>query len=79
MLASFLNKNRAFMRNPEDRNQEINKNEDEISASITDANAKEKPADDAFKTPNRKHRMGWEVPMDEQAFDDTDLSRKDPE
>ena len=67
------------MKNAEKRNQSIKGKEDEISANIADPNALEKPADDAFKTANRKHRRGWEVPMDEQAFDDTDLSRKDDE
>lgn len=60
------------MKNPEDRNNEISKGEDEISAAKTDVNATEKPADDGFKTSkDHKHRLSWEVPHDEQMFDNT--------
>jgi hypothetical protein len=30
---------------------------------------KEKPIDDAFKTANRKHKLEWKEPQDEQMFD----------
>ena len=59
------------MKDPEKRNEEINKGEDEIGATATDVNATEKPADDGFKTSDSAHGTGWERPHDEQMFDGT--------
>lgn len=60
------------MKDPNKKNREIKEGEDEISATSTDANTTEKPADDGFKKPeSSKHRTGWETPHDEQMFDKT--------
>ncbi|WP_207428666.1 hypothetical protein [Pedobacter sp. SYSU D00535] len=65
------------MKTPEERNQYIKDKEQEIDATITDANAVEKPADDAFKTPNKPDSHAGEVPFEEQQFDDYDLNNPD--
>lgn len=55
----------------------IEKKEDSLSASKVDANSVNKPVDDAFKTANRKHKLEWKEPQDEQMYDDRSLSGKD--
>ena len=62
------------MNSPENDNEDINNNEDEISAENADVNDTSNPADDGFKTGNKTHGLTWERPMDEQAFDDESLS-----
>lgn len=59
------------MKDPQERNQNINKGEDEISATRTDANSSEKPVDDGFKTGGQNHKQEWATPQDEQMFDNT--------
>jgi hypothetical protein len=63
------------MENLKPENEDINKNEDEISAKEGDENATSLPANDGFKTGNQSNGMTWEMPLDEQAFDDEDLSK----
>jgi len=60
------------MKNLKDNNDLINKREDELSASRVDRNQKVKPIDDAFKTANRKYKLEWKEPQDEQMFDSRD-------
>lgn len=62
------------MKDFKSNDKNIKTKEDDISASNADKNAGEKPVDDAFKTPNRKYKQEWTQPLDEQQFDDTDLS-----
>lgn len=60
------------MENQSKRNRETAENE--IAANAADSRIKEKPVDDAFKTPNRKHKLEWQQPQDEQMFDRMDSS-----
>ncbi|WP_207423686.1 hypothetical protein [Desertivirga brevis] len=54
----------------------ISRAEDDVKAANADQNAKEKPVDDGFKTSNKKYqKQEWTEPLDEQQFDDTDLSQ----
>lgn len=67
-----------IMEDPNKRNQEIKKGEDEISATAADANALEKPDDDSFKSSGQaKNRVSYEVPQDEQMFDNTSPAQSD--
>jgi len=63
------------MKDFKSNDQVIKPKEDEISAARADKNTREKPVDDAFKTPNRKYKQEWAQPLDEQQYDDTDLSQ----
>ncbi|WP_256009497.1 hypothetical protein [Desertivirga xinjiangensis] len=47
-------------------------NENEMDANAADNRVKENPVDDAFKTANRKHKLEWQQPQDEQMFDRMD-------
>ena len=62
-----------------ENNKDIKKQEHEINAESGDFNERYKPADDSFKTSPRKHRLGWETPLDEQMHDDNKLSAADEE
>lgn len=65
------------MKNPEDKNQEINANEDEVSAAKADVNDTALPANDAFKTSKKSQGLTWQGPADEQAFDDNEKDEED--
>jgi len=67
----FINQMESFMENQANKNQDINKTEDELSAIAKDENAKAKKSDESFKSSDKKHRLGWEAPMDEQMFEPT--------
>ncbi|MGV3507653.1 MAG: hypothetical protein ACO1N7_00085 [Sphingobacteriaceae bacterium] len=67
------------MENSKGNNKGIKRGEDEISAEAGDFHERTKPADDSFKTSPRKHRLGWETPLDEQMHDDNKLSATDEE
>jgi hypothetical protein len=71
---NILTLNVKNMSNPDNDNTEINKNQDEVSAQKADVNATALPANDGFKTGNRDNGMTWQGPLDEQAFDDENLS-----
>jgi hypothetical protein len=62
------------MKSPDKHNEDINAGQDGISAQNSDVNAKKTPADDGFKTGKKSHGMTWEMPMDEQTFDNESLS-----
>jgi len=50
--------------------------ENKPSGNNDDQKITKKHEDDAFKTPDRENRLGWEQPMDEQQHDET--STADP-
>jgi len=57
---------------------EITDNENPIrenkpSGNNDDQKITHKSEDDAFKTPDRKNRMGWEQPGEEQQHEDADV------
>lgn len=58
------------MKNQKGSNERIKDSENEIDAQKAELKKKEKPVDDAFKTANRKHKLEWREPQDEQMFDD---------
>ena len=60
------------MKNHKDDNDLGKKGGDNLSESRAGKNEKVKPADDAFKTANRKHKLEWKEPLDEQMFDSRD-------
>lgn len=66
------------MNTPVNDSENINGNEDELTAESADVNETSSRADDGFKTGNKTNGLTWEQPMDEQAFDDKSLS-EDPE
>lgn len=51
--------------------------EGEASGNNTDGKSTDKHADDAFKTSDREHRLGWEHPMDEQQHDEGTTDNKE--
>ncbi|WP_207532184.1 hypothetical protein [Desertivirga arenae] len=56
-------------------NDRISPSEDDVKAAKGDQNTKVKPVDDGFKTSNKKYqKQEWSEPLDEQQFDDTNLS-----
>ena len=51
------------------------KAEDEVKAAHADKNSKGRKVDEGFKTSDKKyHKQEWTEPLDEQQFDDTNLS-----
>lgn len=44
--------------------------ENQASGNNTEAKSTEKHEDDSFKSSDKKHRLGWEQPLDEQQLDE---------
>lgn len=65
------------MKDLENNPESTSNSEHEPNEKHIDQLKQEKPADDAFKTAGKKHKQEWTEPLDEQQFDDQNLSDKE--